>query len=217
MARHYVRGLVLVFALAWLLLGLHPHDRQDWMLEHVLTVFSGAILCLSRRRYPLSLTAYTLVFAFGLLHTLGAHYTYSLVPYEDWSRDWGGFSVNNTFGWTRNNFDRLVHLAYGLLLVQPVMEWYTPAAGLRGGWRYWFALEFIMATSLIYELIEWMAAEYFGGSLGAAYLGTQGDIWDAHKDMALAITGAAIGLAIIALASARKAAPLHTGGTPPMP
>jgi len=200
MERRYVQGLVLVFVVAWVLLGIHPHDRQDWMLEHALTVLAGIALFLGRRRYPLSLTAYTLIFAFGLLHTLGAHYTYSLVPYEYWSLGRGGFSINNTFGWTRNNFDRLVHLAYGLLLVRPVMEWYVQAAGLRGHWRYWLPLEFIMATSLLYELIEWMAAEVFGGSLGAAYLGTQGDVWDAHKDMALAIVGAVIGLAVIALA-----------------
>lgn len=200
MERRYLQGLILVFVLVWVLLGLHPHNRQDWMLENALTVVTVVALFLSRRAYPLSLTSYTLIFAFGLLHTLGAHYTYSLVPYEYWSLGWGGFSINNAFGWTRNNFDRLVHLAYGLLLVQPVMEWYGQAARLRGSWRYWLPLEFIMATSMLYELIEWMAAEIFGGELGAAYLGTQGDIWDAHKDMALASIGAVIGLVMIALA-----------------
>ncbi len=99
-------------------------------------------------------------------------------------------------GWTRNNFDRLIHLLYGLLLAYPIRELYCRIAGMKGFWSYLAPLNLIMATSMLYELVEWGAAEAFGGDIGMAYLGTQGDIWDAHKDMALASLGALIAMAI---------------------
>ncbi len=188
--RLYIRSLWAVFLACWLLLALHPYDRADWLLENALTGVFAALLIASRRRYPLSTPAWTLLLLFGLLHTLGAHYTYSLVPYETWGQQAFGLSLNDLLGWERNNFDRVIHFLWGYLLFLPVQEWFTGGAHpVRGGWRYWFPLEFIMATSLVYELIEWQAAEVFGGPLGAAYLGTQGGIWDAQKDMALASLG----------------------------
>jgi putative membrane protein len=90
----------------------------------------------------------------------------------------------------------LIHLAYGLLLAYPVRDLYCRIAGLKGFWSYLTPLNLIMATSILYELIEWGAAEAFGGELGMAYLGTQGDVWDAHKDMALASLGGFIAMAI---------------------
>lgn len=196
----YVRMLCLGFALYWLALAVAPHDRADWALENALTGVFAGILFLGRRRYPLSATAWTLLLVFALLHTLGAHYTYSLVPYDAWSQRWLGVSVDGLLGWERNNFDRVIHFLWGFLLYLPVQEWFSGGRHpVRGGWRYWFPLEFIMASSLVYELIEWAAAEVFGGDLGVAYLGTQGDIWDAQKDMALATAGGllmAIGLGL---------------------
>lgn len=206
----YLPTLCGVFALYWIALAVAPHDRADWALENFLTGVFAVVLFLGRRRYPLSPLSWTLLLVFAVIHTLGAHYTYSLVPYEAWGRQWLGLSVNDLFGWERNNFDRVVHFLWGLLLYLPVQEWFragTPA--LRGGWRLWFPLEFIMATSLVYELIEWAAAEVFGGELGVAYLGTQGDIWDAQKDMALATTGGLLMLMILALG--RKYAPTNSG------
>lgn len=196
----YIRSLWAVFLACWLLLALHPHDRADWLLENALTGVVAGLLLASRRRFPLSAPAWTLLLLFGLLHTLGAHYTYSLVPYEAWGQQAFGLSINGLLGWERNNFDRIVHFLWGYLLFLPVQEWFTGGAHpVRGGWRYWFPLEFIMATSLVYELIEWQAAEFFGGALGAAYLGTQGDIWDAQKDMALASLGGLLMLVQLSL------------------
>ncbi len=86
----------------------------------------------------------------------------------------------------RNHFDRLVHFGYGLLLAYPIREMFLRIGNVRGFWGYFLPLDLTMSTSMLYELIEWGAAEFFGGELGAAYLGTQGDVWDAHKDMALA-------------------------------
>lgn len=196
----YVPILCGIFALVWLALAISPVSRADWLLENALTGIFAVVLFLSRKRYPLSTASYTLLLAFALLHTLGAHYTYSLVPYEAWGQRYLGLSLNDLAGWDRNNFDRVVHFLWGLLLYLPVQEWFMGGSSqLRGGWRYWFPLEFIMATSLVYELIEWAAAEVFGGELGAAYLGTQGDVWDAQKDMFLATLGGIVMWLILAL------------------
>jgi len=146
-----------------------------------------------------SRVSYTLIFLFLCLHTVGAHYTYSLVPYDDWWRALTGRSLNSLLGWERNNFDRVVHFSYGLLLAYPIREIFLRVAEVRGFWAYFLPMDVTLSTSALYELIEWGAAEFFGGDLGAAYLGTQGDIWDAQKDMALAALGAVIAMAITAL------------------
>ena len=109
-------------------------------------------------------------------------------------------------GWERNNFDRVVHFCYGLLLAYPIREVFLRVASLRGFWGYFFPLDITMSTSMLYELIEWGAAAIFGGDLGQAYLGTQGDVWDAHKDMALASLGALIAMLITAGLNAALAA-----------
>jgi len=93
-------------------------------------------------------------------------------------------------------YDRLVHFAYGLLLAYPVREIFLRIADVRGFWGYFLPLDLTMSTSMIYELIEWGAAMAFGSELGQAYLGTQGDVWDSHKDMALASRGALCAVAV---------------------
>ena len=130
------------------------------------------------------------------LHLIGAHYTYAQVPYDRWFESLTGHSLNSVLGWERNNFDRVVHFSYGLLLAYPIREVFQRVAKLRGFWSYFFPLDITMSTSMLYELIEWGAAAAFGGELGQAYLGTQGDIWDAHKDMAFASLGALIAMLI---------------------
>jgi putative membrane protein len=102
-------------------------------------------------------------------------------------------------GWQRNNFDRVVHFCYGLFLAYPVREVFLRIANVRGFWGYFLPLDLTMSSSMIYELIEWAAALIFGGHAGMAYLGTQGDVWDAHKDMALASLGALIAMTLTAL------------------
>jgi putative membrane protein len=107
-----------------------------------------------------------------------------------------GFKLNEIMGWERNHFDRLVHFSFGLLLAYPIREVYCRIADSKGFWSYFFPLELTMAASMMFELFEWGAAEFFGGDLGIAYLGTQGDIWDAHKDMALASLGALLAMSV---------------------
>jgi putative membrane protein len=194
----YIIGLAGAFAVLWLLLAIGPRDRADWAIEHVLTVLCVTVLVVSYRRVPLSRPSYTCLVLFLCLHSLGAHYTYSEVPYDTWFRAVSGRGLGELLGWRRNNFDRMVHFLYGVLLVYPVREIVVRATGLRGFWSYFLPLDLTMSSSATYELIEWGAAIVFGGSLGVAYVGSQGDPWDAQKDMSLAALGAVLSTLTIA-------------------
>ena len=191
-----LRIVFVAFAILWCALAIAPVSRSDWMLENVMTLVGVGLLLAFWRAGTLSPTSIVLALAFLSMHTVGAHYTYSLVPYDDWSRSVFGRSITDMTGSQRNHYDRLVHFSFGLLLAIPCHEWLVRSgeASRRAGW--WVTLLIAMSASHIYELIEWGAAEIFGGELGAAYVGTQGDEWDAQKDMALATLGALVGVAI---------------------
>jgi putative membrane protein len=191
-----------LFALEFAVLAIAPVSRSTWLLENALAVALVGLLAASYRRFRFSRISYTLMFVFLALHEVGAHYTYSLVPYDAaWQRVFG-FSLDEALGFERNHFDRALHFAYGLLLAYPIREIFLRIANVRGFWGYFLPLDLTMSTSMIYELIEWGAAEVFGGELGQSYLGTQGDIWDAHKDMALAGSGALIAMLVTAAINA---------------
>ena len=188
--------LLVLLAILQVAFAIDPHDRADWLLENGLLWGAVAILVATRGKLPLSRVSYTLIFVFLCLHTVGAHYTYSLVPYDAWLTALTGKS--GLLGEGRNHFDRLVHLLYGLLLAYPAREVFLRVALVRGFWGYYLPLDVVMATSMVYELIEWAAAEILGGDLGVAYLGTQGDQWDAQKDMALATLGGIVAMLVTA-------------------
>lgn len=194
----YIGCLAAPFAVLWVALAIDPSHRDDWALENVLLIGAIALLAATYRKFPLSRVSYTLLFVFLCLHTVGAHYTYAEVPYDAWFQKLTGHTFNSVVGWERNNFDRVVHLSYGLLLAYPIREVFLRVANVRGFWGYFLPLDLTMSSSMLYELIEWGAAALFGGELGAAYLGTQGDVWDAHKDMALASLGALIAMCVTA-------------------
>ncbi len=197
-------ALLLAFLALWIALGINPLYRQDWLLENVLVLLVLPMLVLGYRRMPFSLPSCVMIFSFLSLHEIGAHYTYSEVPYDAWLQSLTGHSLDAAMGWERNHFDRLLHLLFGLLITYPMREMLVTLAGLRGLWSYLFPLTAILSLSLVYELIEWAAALVFGGDLGIAYLGTQGDVWDAHKDMACAAF-AATGVILLVAASNRVA------------
>lgn len=197
--RRYVTMLASLFIVLWALLALRPNDRAAWVLENVLVLAFVVAVVASYRAFRFSRVSYTLIFVFLCLHAVGAHYTYSEVPYDQWLRAALGFSLDDALGFERNNFDRAVHFCYGLLLAYPVREIFIRIADVRGFWGYFLPLDITLSTSALYELVEWAAAEIFGGGLGMAYLGTQGDVWDAHKDMALAGSGALLAMTVTAL------------------
>jgi len=194
--RRYLLVLSLVFVVWWALLAIAPSDRETWLIENALAIAAAALILGYNRSFLLSRVSYTLIFVFMCLHQVGAHYTYAEVPYDAWFRSLTGFTFNKLVGWERNNFDRVVHFLYGLLLAYPIREVFLRVADVRGFWGYFLPLDLTMSTSMLFELIEWGAAEIFGGDLGAAYLGSQGDIWDAQKDMALASAGALVAMLV---------------------
>lgn len=194
--RRYPALLLGLFAALWLPLAIAPFDRRDWLLENVLPVLALPLLILGYRRVGFSSFACTCVFLFAALHEIGAHYTYSEVPYDRWLLALTGHSADALLGLSRNGFDRLAHFLYGLLLFPLFREWFEAGVRARGFWRYLIPTTFLFSHAGLYEAIEWGAAELFGGDLGVAYLGTQGDEWDAQKDMAMAFAGTALALAM---------------------
>ena len=187
----------------------YPAHPQDFLLEHILTVVSVILLITTRRSFPLSHLSYTMIFLFLVLHIVGAFYTYSLVPYDRWSgtvASWmggEGFTITETFDFSRNHYDRLVHFAFGLLLAYPAREIFLHIAAVKGFWGYYLPLDLMISFSALYELLEWGIAVVVAGDVGQSYLGTQGDEWDAQKDMALAALGALMTMTLVALINAR--------------
>ncbi len=196
--RRWFLVLGALFLLVWAALAVAPLDRKDWALENALVIIIVPVLVLSRKKLPLSRISYTAIFIFLCLHEVGAHYTYAKVPYDAWFTSLTGSTLNGLLGLERNHFDRLAHFSFGFLLAYPIREVFLRVADVRGVWGYYLPLDVTMATSMLFELFEWGAAELFGGDLGVAYLGTQGDVWDAHKDMALAMLGAIIAMLLTA-------------------
>lgn len=198
----YLFTLGALFGALWLVLGINPDDRVVWIMENSLVVGLALLLAVTYRAFPLSRVSYTLIFLFLCLHEIGAHYTYSKVPYDEWFRSMFNVSLNQAFGFERNQFDRLVHFSYGLLMAYPVREVFLRIAAVRGFWGYFLPFDVTVSTSALFELIEWGAVVMFSAGAGADYLGTQGDEWDAHKDMALASLGALIAMTVTAVINA---------------
>jgi len=196
----YPMALLALFTLLWIALAIAPVYRQDWLLENVLVFIAVPLFVLTARRLRFSSFTYTCLFVFFSLHTIGSHYTYSLVPYDQWFQALTGGSLNELLGFERNHFDRLVHFLYGLLLAPAAVEIFAHYGRYPRSWAALFPFLFMASHAVIYELIEFAAAMLFGGDLGQAYLGTQGDIWDGQKDMALAISGSAISVTALAVA-----------------
>ena len=199
--RRFALGLLAAYSAWWLWLAIAPKYRADWALENVLVLVALPIL--ARIWQDLSRGALWALFVFMLLHAVGAHYTYAEVPYDEWVASLTGHTLNAALGLERNHFDRLVHFLYGLLVTPAAFELLGARAGLRGGWRWFLCFMFMAAQAGIYEIIEWCAAEVFGGDLGQAYLGTQGDEWDAQKDSGLMVLGTLLALAVLRAAQAR--------------
>ena len=185
-----------LFLLEFALLAVNPVDRATWALENLLVVVFAVVLIGTYRSFRFSRFSYTLIFLFLVLHEVGSHYTYSQVPYDAFFARVFGSGPNEAFGWERNHYDRIIHFAYGLLLVYPMREFFLRIVDVRGFWGFLLPLDLTMSTSMIYELIEWGSAALFGGDVGIAYLGSQGDPWDAQKDMLLASFGACIAMGI---------------------
>lgn len=201
--RRYLLTLFLLFLLVWAGLAIAPLDRHDWLLENLLVLALAIALLLGHRHYLPSRSAATLIVLYLCIHLLGAHYTYAKVPYDAWSQALTGESLDQALGWERNQFDRLAHFSYGLLLAYPIRE-VLIRLGLRPGiWSLVLPVDIVLSTSAVYELIEWLGAQMLSSGQGRTFLATQDDRWDPQKDMALAAVGAIIAMFCTALLSWR--------------
>lgn len=174
----------------------HPTMVFDWFLENIIVSVFVIALTLSYRAVPLSRASYVLIFFYLCFHEWGAHYKYDGVPLGEWIKVW--LHTN------RNHYDRVLHFLFGLLLGYPMMEAYIHLAGVRNAWRYWFPMEASIAFGAIYEIIEAIVASVVSPEHGEAFVGMQGDMWDAQEDMGLGLVGAAVAMAITYMMDRRR-------------
>lgn len=185
---HYVLSLLILFIFEWIFWAISPISRKDWLLENILVFVIITVLLLTYKKFQFSKLSYFLMFIFLSIHIIGSHYTYALVPYHEWL----GYVQNG-----RNHFDRFTHFLFGLIWLYPAREFYISKLTKHKAWSSFFAFQSVVFFSSFYESVEWGAAMIFGGQLGIEYLGTQGDVWDAQKDMLLAVVGALMALCIL--------------------
>ena len=192
----YLWILLIAFLSAWSWAAINPLYFDDWLLENLLIFILVPIIIVTRKTFEFSLLSYLFITVFAILHVIGSHYTYAEVPW--------GVTLGECLGTDRNMYDRLVHMLFGVLLVYPVYEIYVRTVRSSAFWSYVVPFMIISAFSGIYEVIEWGAAEVVDPEAGIAFLGSQGDIWDAQKDMLLAKIGAIFTLGLVWLFSRKS-------------
>ncbi|GKS62798.1 membrane protein [Nitrospira sp.] len=168
-----------------------PADRQFWLLSSLLPTLFVVLLIGTCRYLPLSPLSYVFIAAFLTLHTMGVHYTYAEMPMGDW--------VNRVLHMGRNHYDRVVHFSFGFLLTYPLEELFRLTGTLRGWLVYYLPVMTILGLSGLWEIIESWVARIAHPDLGITYLGSQGDIWDAQKDMTAALYGSLLCMTILLL------------------
>ena len=149
-------------------------------------------LSLSRNYYDY----YLCFFLFLFLHIYGAQYAYTKNPLGEW--------LQNSYHLWRNPYDRIVHFSFGLFLAYPLRDFLINRINVKGKWQYILPIEITLSLACIFELIEWMVAEFTTKETGETYVATQGDVWDAHKDIAVAVVGAAITMLTVYIINKKK-------------
>lgn len=186
MSRHEPKVLLALAAAVLVWSGITPRDRATWWLEVLPVIIGAPILVLTRRRFPLTPLLDRLLFVHAIILMVGGRYTYANVPLGFWMRD--------AFGLARNHYDRIGHFAQGFVPAILGRELLLRTSPLRPGkWLFYLATSAALAFSAFYELIEWWAA-LLGGDAADEFLGAQGDVWDSHWDMFLALIGALLAL-----------------------
>jgi putative membrane protein len=174
-----------VWFAVWAICAISPVDRTDWLLENLLTFLAVAGLLATFRWFRFSDRSYVQITLFMILHAIGGHYTYSQVPLGDWLKE--------ALDLQRNHFDRIVHFSFGLLMLRPMRELgFRNVRNIGPYAKLYFSTAGVGLWSMAYEILEWLVAIIVDPAAGIAYLGTQGDVWDAQKDSALALLGAFI-------------------------
>jgi putative membrane protein len=188
--------LVIAFSAAVAWSAARPVHFEDYLLEIATPLAGFVVLAATYRRFRFTMLSYWLVFAEAIVLIVGAHYTHERVPLFDWIRD--------ALGWERNHYDRFAHFAVGFLLVVPIREVLRRRSPLRRAWLAFSAVMCVFALASLYEISEWWIAALASPEAGAAYLGSQGDAWDAQKDMLLDGLGGIAGIALLSRAHDRQ-------------
>lgn len=184
-------ALLAVYLVLFSVLAINPVDRSTWFVENLTVwIILAVVIGLYARGIRFSSTAYVLMSVLVYLHTIGGHWTFALVPF-----DW----VTDFFGFERNHYDRIAHFSVGLYAF-PIAEWlWEKRSRITGGpfvasafLLFTYPVFAIATVAMGYELIEWVYAALAAPEAGAAYLGSQGDIWDAQKDMLADTLGALV-------------------------
>lgn len=186
--------LAAVFVVVFVALGIAPYDRAVWYMEvaPVLAVF--LLLTATARKFRFSGTAYLLMAVWLFWHTVGGHYTFERVPFG---------AITDTFGFSRNHFDRVGHFSVGFY-AYALAELFTRRRLAGPVVSMLFALFAVMAVAAGWEIVEWWVAAAEGGTAGLAFLGSQGDVWDAQKDMLADTLGAVFALLLFRLRGRRR-------------
>ncbi len=190
---HYF--LITLFAVAWGIAAIHPATPQNWFQENIVIFFWVPVIILFGRYIKLSNTSYTIITAYLLFHLIGAHYNYGSVPF--------GQSVGELVGSGRNEYDRLVHLSFGLLMVYPFRELFLRITNVKGFWGYFLPINIILSFSAVYEIFEWISGINLPPDVAYLFIGGT-DPWDAEKDMAMAGIGATATILLLCIFHSEK-------------
>lgn len=184
----FLKYLMIGYAVLFLILAINPVDRMTWFVENLTVwIILAVVIGLYLGGIVFSRIAYALMFVLIYLHTIGGHWTFALVPF-----DW----VTNFFGFSRNHFDRMAHFSVGFYAFA-IAEWLWHKKLVANKFLLFTYPIFVIATiAMSYELIEWIYAATANPEAGIAYLGSQGDIWDAQKDMLADTLGAIVAVVL---------------------
>ncbi|GAA5631523.1 inner membrane protein YjdF [Acinetobacter calcoaceticus] len=187
--KHYLALALIVLVVA--IASIHPLEFESYLLHQAGTLFMLIALLIAFKKIGLNYLSFCLYLAFLFIHIIGAHYLYSYVPYNQWILYFFNFDLNQSMGWSRNMYDRLVHFAYGLLLYPFIYRCFQVwLPNTKPFSLFLLVIQFVMASSVFYELLEWGLSIGLSPEDAENYNGQQGDMWDAHKDMFLATIGA---------------------------
>lgn len=182
-------GLLIVFTIISCFRPIFPEQQ---ILQHIGTLFIALLLLWDIKKKRLTNTAFLGIALFGLVHIIGARYIYSYVPYPEFLLKYFDFDINACLGWQRNHYDRLVHFSFGLFILPSLFEFIYSKYTRKIGFAFLVSWLLLQTFSLVYELFEWSLTLIMSDADAENYNGQQGDIWDAQKDMALAMLGSSI-------------------------
>jgi putative membrane protein len=173
-----------IFVIAWMYTLIGTSDIANWFLENTLVIIFIGVLMLTFKKFQFCDLTYTFIFIYLSLHIYGAMYTYAENPFGYWLKDY--------FHFQRNHYDRIVHFSFGFMLAYPMRDFFINKMQFPNWVGWLLPIEITLSFSCLYELVEWAVADVLFPEQGVAYLGTQGDVWDAQKDMFMAFSGAVL-------------------------